>query len=467
MSSKHALFTIGVLFVGASCFADGPKTNVILIMADDLGYETIGANGGQSYQTPHIDQLAAGGMRFERCNVQPLCTPTRVQLMTGMYNLRNYIQFGKMVPNAITFGNLLKDAGYATAVAGKWQLGGGKDFPQKLGFDEACLWQHTRRPSRYANPGLEYNGEERDFHNGEYGPKLVNDFALDFISRHKDRPFFLYYPMMLTHAPYQPTPDSKDWNPRAEGEDTNKNPKYFADMVAYMDKMIGTLIAKLDELEIRDNTLVIFLGDNGTGRGMMSKFKGATYIGGKGLTNARGMHVPLIVNCPGRVPAGQVNDDLIDSTDFLPTICEAAGAKIPDSLTVDGRSFWPQLRGEPGQPREWIYTWYAKNGGPKAEFEFVANKELKVYRNGRVFDLTSDPYEENPRLMSDLTGAQATAAANLYAVIAKYADGRPEEIAAASQGTPRKDRAQNKSGKGKKKNKRARLRARASAQDAE
>src|SRR5688572_13126349 len=141
----------------------GRRPNVILIMADDLGYETIGANGGTSYKTPNLDKLAATGVRFDRCQVLPVCTPTRVQLMTGMSNARNYIEFGLMDPKATTFGNLLKNAGYPTAIAGKWQLGRVKDLPQKFGFDEACLWQHMRRPPRYANPGLEYNGEERDF----------------------------------------------------------------------------------------------------------------------------------------------------------------------------------------------------------------------------------------------------------------------------------------------------------------
>lgn len=193
--------------------AESRQPNIILIMADDLGYECIGANGCESYETPNLDELAASGMRFENCYVQPLCTPTRVQLMTGIYNSRNYIRFAAIDPKATTFGNLLKNAGYATGVAGKWQLGHARDLPKRLGFDEACLWQHTRRPARFTNPGLEYNGQERDFTNGEYGPKLVNDFALDFVTRHHHEPFFLYYPMILTHNPYQPTPDSDAWNP--------------------------------------------------------------------------------------------------------------------------------------------------------------------------------------------------------------------------------------------------------------
>src|SRR5438876_2276642 len=195
--------------------ADAPKPNLILILADDLGYECLGCNGSTSYKTPALDRLAADGMRFRHCYVQPLCTPTRVQLMTGQYNVRNYIQFGLLHPEAITFGNLLKQAGYATGIAGKWQLSHGFDGPGKFGFDEYCLWQLTRRPPRYANPGLEINGKEIDYKKGEYGPDLVSDYVLDFIARKKNQPFFLYYPMMLTHPPFQPTPDSKDWDPKA------------------------------------------------------------------------------------------------------------------------------------------------------------------------------------------------------------------------------------------------------------
>jgi arylsulfatase A len=423
---------------GVAAAANSSKPNIILIMADDLGYETIGANGGESYKTPNLDRLAAGGMRFERCQVQPLCTPTRVQLMTGMSNARNYTEFGQMDPKATTFANLLKGAGYTTAIAGKWQLGREKDLPQKFGFDESCLWQHTRRPPRYANPGLEYNGEERDFTSGEYGPDLVSDFTLEFIEKNKSKPFFLYYPMMLTHAPYQPTPDSADWDPKTTGEQANKSPKYFADNVAYMDKLVGKVVQKLDDLGIRDNTLVLFLGDNGTGKGITSKFKGAAYDGGKGLTTARGMHVPLIINWPGHTPAGRVNDDLIDSTDFLPTLCAAAGATIPSSLTIDGHSFLRQLQGEKGEPREWIYTWYARDGALPVR-EFVANKDYKLYRNGRFYNLRKDPFEEQPpQQVADLKGDEADAAQRLKSVFAQFSDARPAELQkSATDGVPK------------------------------
>jgi arylsulfatase A len=427
-----------ISLVGIALAADADKPNIILIMADDLGYETIGANGGESYKTPNLDRLAATGVRFERCQVQPLCTPTRVQLMTGMSNARNYIEFGRMDPTATTFANLLKDAGYATAIAGKWQLGRDKELPERFGFDESCLWQHTRRPPRYANPGLEYNGQQRDFKNGEYGPDLVNDFALKFIEKNRAKPFLLYYPMMLPHAPYQPTPDSRDWDPKAKSQEANKSPKYFADDVAYMDKLVGKIVAKVDELGIRDNTLILFLGDNGTGKGITSKFKGAAYAGGKGLTTARGMHVPLIANWPGHTPAGRVNDDLIDSTDFLPTLCAAAGVPVPSSLPIDGHSFLPQLQGEKGEPRQWIYTWYARDGVPPVR-EFVANKDYKLYRNGRFYDLRKDPFEEQPpQQVTDLKGNEAEIAKQLKAVFAKFEAARPAEIQkTATDGAPK------------------------------
>jgi len=402
------------------------KPNLILIMADDLGYETIGANGGTSYKTPALDKLAATGARFTHCYVQPLCTPTRVQLMTGQYNVRNYIDFGNMDPKLTTFGNLLKTAGYATCITGKWQLGRDPGLPKKFGFDEHCLWQHTRRPPRYANTGLEINGVEKDYSNGEYGPDIVNDYALDFVTRHRDKPFFLYYPMMLTHDPYQPTPDSKNWDPKAIGEQVNRDPKHFGDMVQYMDKLIGKLVARLDELKLRENTLLIFIGDNGTGRGTRSMMGDKVVIGGKGTTTAAGMHVPLIASWPGQLAAGKVHADLVDSTDFLPTLLDAAGAKAPGTLTIDGRSFLPQMRGEKGQPREWIYSWYYPRQGAEAKVrELAFNQRFKLYRDGKFFDLGKEGDEKQSLALASLTGEAAAAAKLLQGALDQFKDARP------------------------------------------
>ena len=437
MRSLHA--TLALILVGSFGemlhAADEPRRpNVILIMADDLGYETIGANGGTSYKTPHLDALARGGVRFEHCYAQPLCTPTRVQLMTGAYNVRNYVTFGQMDPKLTTFGNLFQKAGYRTAIVGKWQLGQAKDLPARFGFDEHCLWQHTRRPPRFANPGLEINGVEKDFKNGEYGPDLLNDYARDFVTQNKDRPFFLYYPMLLTHGPYQPTPDSPEWDPKAMGENVNRRPKHFGDMVEYMDKLVGKLVARLEELKLRENTLVIFLGDNGTGKGTPSQMGARTVIGGKGTTTAAGMRVPLIANWPGRVVAGKVNADLVDSTDLLPTICAAAGVAQPEGLVIDGRSFWPQLKGEASQPRTWIYSWYSPRGEGLREFAF--DHRYKLYRNGMAYDLKGDPEERTPLAVTTLTGEAADRARELQKVLDQFADARPASLP-KPEGAPR------------------------------
>lgn len=405
------------------------KPNIVLILADDLGYETIGANGGTSYKTPVLDQLAASGARFTHCFAQPLCTPTRVQLMTGRSNVRNYINFGNMDPQAVTFGNLFQNAGYATCMAGKWQLGHGLALPKKFGFDEYCLWQHTRRPPRYANPGLEINGVQKNFTNGEYGPDIVNDYALDFITRNKNKPFFLYYPMMLTHDPYQPTPDSKDWDPKAIGEGLNQAPAHFGDMVAYMDKLIGKLLTKLDEQGLRENTLVLFLGDNGTGRGTRSVMGGRVVIGRKGSTVDAGMHVPLIANWPGRIAKGSVCSDLVDTTDFLPTICEASSVKIPETEKLDGRSFLPQLLGEKGRPRDWIYSWYSPRQGQGSKVnEFAFNHHYKLYRDGKFVDLAKDPDENAALSVASLTGDAAKAAQSLQTALDQFKDARPAAL---------------------------------------
>lgn len=404
-----------------------PAPNIVLIMADDFGYECVTANGGQSYQTPNLDRLAAAGMRFEQCHVQPLCTPTRVQLMTGRYNVRNYVQFGILPRGEITFAQLLQQAGYATGICGKWQLGHERDSPQHFGFDEAFLWQHTRRPPRYANPGMEVNGVEKEFPEGSYGPALVNGFALDFVTRHRSGPFFLYYPMILTHDPFQPTPDSANWDPKAQGENVNRNVKHFADMTACMDKMIGRLDAKLGELGIRDNTLLMFIGDNGTHGSVTSRLNGADYQGGKGTTTARGHHVPFIASWPAAMKSGRVSRDLISAADFLPTLCEAAGVKVP--ANIDGVSFLPQLLGETGTPRDWIYMWYSPRQRPDLTVrELVFNRDYKLYRTGKFFDLCADPFEEAPLQAGALTAAQTAEKASLQSVLDQFANARPPEL---------------------------------------
>jgi arylsulfatase A-like enzyme len=239
----------------AGTSADRP--NLVVILADDLGYETLGAYGGTSYKTPELDNLAATGIRFQHCYSQPLCTPSRVEMLTGMYNVRNYRRFAYMDRDQVTFAQLLKKAGYATCVSGKWQLGHEPDSPAHFGFDEYCLWHAYQTGGRYANPGLYVNGKAEKYP-GKFGPDVVSDFACGFLERNRDRPFLLYYPMILVHQPFEPTPDSADWGKKKGG---NAAFGCFPDMVAYMDKLVGKLVRKLDGLGLRDNTIVMFTGN--------------------------------------------------------------------------------------------------------------------------------------------------------------------------------------------------------------
>jgi arylsulfatase A len=402
------------------------KPNVVLILVDDFGFECLKSNGSETFQTPNIDKLAATGMRFENCHVQPLCTPTRVQLMTAQYNIRNYIEFGYMEPKLRTFANLFHDAGYATAITGKWQLGDQAGLPKRWGFDEYCLWQYTRRPERYKNPGLEVNGKEVDYTKGEYGPDIVSDYALDFIARNKDKPFLLYYPMMLTHGPFVPTPDSPDYNQTPAGN-KGRDQKYFADMVKYCDKLVGKLTAKLEELKIRENTLVLIVGDNGTGSGLVSQFRGQPYVGGKGKSIHTGTHVPLVASWPKTIPSAKVNSDLVDSTDFLPTICDAAGITVPKEMAIDGRSFWPQLQGKIGSPREWSYCWYAPQR-QELKFEFAQDLNFKLYRNGAFFNLRADLDEKSALAKENLSVDAKASYAKLSKVLEDFKNARPARL---------------------------------------
>jgi arylsulfatase A len=451
MLPRRIVAFIVPLFAASVALAADRKPNIVLILADDLGYETVGANGGTSYKTPALDRLAATGARFEQCYAQPLCTPTRVQLMTGMSNARNYINFGNMDKMAVTFANYLKPAGYATCMVGKWQLGQDAGLPKKFGFDEHCLWWFMRRAERYKNPGLDINGVAKDWTNNEYGPDILSDYALDFVERKKVEPFFLYYAMTLTHDPYDATPDTPGYanaDPEAgKKASANLAVRYrnFHDMVEYMDKLIGKMMAKLDALGLRENTIVLFLGDNGTGRGTPSKMGDKLVLGGKGMTTDLGMHVPMIVNWPGKIGAGRVLPDLVDSTDFTPTLLDVAGVPPPPGVKFDGRSFLPQLRGERGQPRDWSYSWYSpRQNEDKTIAEFAFNRDFKLYRTGKFFDLRTDRAEAHPLKVGELKGEAAAAAAMLQKALDQFKGVRPARLDQEGDEAPRKKKRKQK-----------------------
>ena len=284
---KQLLPLLLLLCTSASAAKAESKPNIVLIMADDIGVECFSSYGGKDTKTTNLDALAAEGQRFTHCYSQPLCTPTRVQIMSGRYNNRNYQGFGWLDPKEVTFANLLKKEGYATCIAGKWQLGGNANTIKNFGFDEHCLWnmhKYTKLdPSsmedpkgwlnRFDGPTLFRNGTWHKPGKKHYGPEVCTDFICDFIGRNKEKPFLVYYPMILTHDPFVPTPDSKS---RKQSKKQN-----FTDMTHFMDKMVGRIVDKLEKEGLRDNTLIIFTGDNGTHSQIKSKTDKGLIQGGK------------------------------------------------------------------------------------------------------------------------------------------------------------------------------------------
>jgi arylsulfatase A-like enzyme len=426
MAARYSILMILAFMI--SCHPGGhpephpDRPNIILIMADDLGYEGLSCNGGGSYRTPNLDELARTGIRFTRCFSTPLCTPSRVQLMTGQYSFRNYTEFGSLRPGEITFAHLLKDAGYATCVAGKWQLAGhyeGSNYrgvgtlPEQAGFDEHCLWQIDRLGSRYWDPEIVQNGTLRQDLSGRFGPDVVCDFVIEFLQKSRQGPFFIYYPMILTHSPFMPTP-STDIEPDLRSK---PDKKHFADMVAHADRLVGRIVAALDGSGLRESTLILFTGDNGTPRGIVSQLSGRPIPGGKGFTTASGTHVPLIAQWQGKTLPGTVCGDLIDFTDFLPTLCQASGANLPGGIPFDGRSFLPQIRGETGNPRDWIFCHYDPRWGQWKPQRFAQNSRWKLYGDGSLYDIEADPDETLP-LDPNRPSAEAEAArSELQAVL--------------------------------------------------
>lgn len=428
MTSRRELFQLGLGALGAAALPEASPpparpTNLVLIMADDLGYECLGCNGALKYRTPNLDRLAGGGVRFTDAHATPLCTPTRVQLMSGKYNFRNYVEFGSLPQGETTFGHHLRKSGYRTGVMGKWQLAGAIEgtqykgvgtLPAAAGFDEHCLWQVQARGSRYWNPLVQTNGELEPVRKGAFGSDIFAGYAETFIERHRNRPFFLYYPMNLTHDPFVPTPHSKG---ATEAQRAASDPIWFADMVAYMDHLVGRIAASVERHGIADNTLILFTGDNGTHPSITTETRSGPYRGGKGGTTAAGTHVPLIASWKGVAPRGAVCRDLVDFTDFFPTLSQAAGVPMPEGHPRDGRSFLPQVRGEEGNPRDHIFCHYAPRWGRFPPARWAMDRRWKLYEDGRFFDLDRDPLEQGPPI--EVPKAAQSVAARFREVFAR------------------------------------------------
>ena len=433
----------------ACCALAATKPNLIVIMADDIGAGELASYGHPTHRTPNLDALGRTGVQFETCFTSPVCHPTRFTLMTGQYGHRTGVfnfsgkragppikhEGADNIANHVTFAQPLKAAGYATAVAGKWQLSGEPPtLIRETGFDEFCVWgfgeYYTPEDrakaqaagidfrSRYWHPSVIRNGKWVPTKPDDYGPDIFTDFLIEFVQRKRDQPFFVYFPMPLTHGPWLPTPDTI--TPGADRVRTNK--ANFPANVAYMDKLIGRLVRALDDAGLRDNTIIFFTGDNGTGGD------------GKSTATEKGARVPLIVNGPGLVKTRGVTAALTDTSDIFPTLMDLAGAQaqVPAKHIVDGRSLAPFLRGKSGTTREWIFAYQADRRILRTERWLLEDNSPR--QAGRLFDCGTNRNGSGYRDVTNSTAPDAVAARryfddllkNLPAPVLEH-DGAPNE----------------------------------------
>ena len=365
--------------------AGASKPNIIFILSDDLGVDILSCFGSDQYKTPNLDALAAGGMKFTHTYAAPLCGPSRALIMTGRYAFRtgavNQDMVAQITPEKeVMMPKILKGAGYVTASFGKWgQLGltpGAFGFDEYLNFKGSGIFWNTQPK------GKEYdlNGKPVELKDKEYMPDLLHKLAVDFITRNQDKPFYLYYSMSHIHGDILPTPDSK------EGASAKE---LYADNIVYHDKLVGQLIAELEKLKLREKTLIVYVGDNGTAKGgaELSTVGGKKIDGSKGSMLEGGSLVPMIVSWPGTTPAGMVCADMIDFSDYVPTFAALAGAKLPENVLIDGQSFLPQIKGQKGTPREWAYVQLAR-------MWYVRSMKWKLNEKGELYDMSGAPFEE-------------------------------------------------------------------------
>ncbi|MEP6955513.1 MAG: sulfatase-like hydrolase/transferase [Chthoniobacterales bacterium] len=372
-----------LLALQAASAAPQRPPNIIFILADDLGLDCVSAYGADQMKTPQIDALARGGTRFEYSYANPLCGPSRSQILTGRYPFRTGMtsnQSGNVLQpaNEIMLPRVLKPQGYVTAAVGKWnQI---PLLPKDWGFDESFSYPKSGGYWRKHTPSYRVNGDKKELPEGTYLPDLMHDFLIDFIGRHKDQPFYVHYAMTHVHTPIVRTPDSGPGRHHL-----------YADNIAYMDKLVGKLVAELDRLSLRENTLIVFVGDNGTARKPAQRLtlQHRSIDGMKSSMLEGGSRVPLIVNWPGTTPGGRVCHDLTDFSDFFPTFAALAGARLPEGVTIDGHSFAPQIRGETGDPRQWVYVELQGR-------RYVASKRWKLNASGELFDMKDAPFKQIP-----------------------------------------------------------------------
>jgi arylsulfatase A-like enzyme len=357
---------------------DGKQLNIILIMSDDVSPDLYGCYGNKKVETPNIDRMATDGVMFRTCWASALCAPARALIMTGRYgNRTGFYHNGLQIPqkdgsNELlkynhSFAKLLKQAGYATAIAGKWHCSSNRPESPEGGFDEYCFWEGVAEieklpgkpefagawenktdnttTSRYWHPGIIRNHKLVRTRPTDFGPGIFADFVCDFIERKRNQPFLVYYPMVAPHGTREghtttPLRGKAGEMSRASPEETQAR---FEALNEYIDVLIGRIRDKINDLGLTDNTIFIYCSDNGTA--VTAKSRGVE----------RGCRVPFVVSGAGVKKRG-ATDEITDFSDILPTLVDFAGAKVPDGYEIDGKSLKPFLTGRTDTHRDWIYS---------------------------------------------------------------------------------------------------------------
>jgi arylsulfatase A-like enzyme len=407
MRSPTGLVLLAGLLVAAPLSAAPARPNLVILLADDLGWFDVGFNGRKDWTTPHLDRMAREGTVFKRwCTAAVVCAPSRAALMTGKYGIHNGVtgNSADLPADQVTLAQALQKQGYATALFGKWHHGrprpGAKTYrhPFDLGFDELMgftdavhAWEHF--------PKELWFGREKKAVKG-YADTLFADHAIDFIKRHKDRPFFLYVPFTAPHLHIEaPAEDVAPF----KGKFKEKDPKVpinatYAGMITRLDKEVGRILETLDALKLSESTLVVFSSDHGatfeSGNKGASAFHDSNFPfrGQKRTLWEGGVRVPGVVRWPGTIPAGVVSWDAVHNTDVLPTFLAAAGTKSAEK--VDGMDLLEVWKGKAKTPeRTLFWEWRAEGYSQLAALR--GNLKLVVTGNNppELFDVVNDPGE--------------------------------------------------------------------------
>ncbi|MES2982352.1 MAG: sulfatase-like hydrolase/transferase [Verrucomicrobiota bacterium] len=373
----------------AAFAASDRKPNVILIMADDLGYQDLGCYGHPSIRTPVLDQLAKDGMRLTNFHSgAPVCTPSRMALLTGAYPVRSgwtqgvagYLMGPKdgLSSEALTIAEIFKAEGYATGISGKWHIGQVPETrPHRQGFDSAfyCPMSNNQLQEIWRDDEIAIKPvDNRHF------TEHFHTEALRFIREHREKPFFLYLPHTAPHFPVEAHPD---WKGKSNfGE--------YGDVVEELDARTGEMLKMLEELKLKENTIVIFISDNGGQGG--EKSSNLPLRGSKWSPLEGGTRVPGIVSWPGKIPPNQTSDALVSAIDLLPTLCRATGINLTkhtqNKPIIDGVDIWEMLTGKSNKnPRAELLHWHGKSAKPQA----LTQGDWKLFLDQRDALTSADP----------------------------------------------------------------------------